>query len=91
MKILTSFEKYEKEIDSDNLEWGPIHSEKFWKENVKRFEDKDFLIIKKLIKLLESDNEKNVAIACYDLGEFCRFHPFGKNVLENCNGKELIT
>jgi len=54
LKILTSFEKYEKEIDSDNLEWGPIHSEKFWKENVKRFEDKDFLIIKYLIFKIEN-------------------------------------
>ena len=67
------------------MEWGPIHSEKFWKENFKRFEEKDFEIIKlnlfikrKLIKLLESENEKTVSIACYDLGEFCRTHPFGK-------------
>ena len=38
-------------------------------------------INRKLIKLLESENEKNVAIACYDLGEFCRFHPFGKKLV----------
>jgi V-type H+-transporting ATPase subunit H len=43
---LRSFEKYQKEIESQSLEWGPIHSEKFWKENYKRFEDKDFFTIK---------------------------------------------
>lgn len=42
MKILTSFEKYVKELESDELEWGPIHAEKFWKENYKRFEENDF-------------------------------------------------
>ena len=55
-----------------------MHSEKFWKENVKKFEDNDFLLIRKLSELLTSQDNQNVAIACYDLGEFCRFHPFGK-------------
>jgi len=31
-----------------------------------------------------------VAIACYDLGEFCRFHPFGKVVLDGLNAKAEI-
>ena len=46
MKILTSFEKYKKEIDqvmykNGTLTWGPIHQDKFWKENFKKFEEKD--------------------------------------------------
>jgi len=90
MKILTSFEKYTKEINTGELEWGPIHSEKFWKENVKRFEEQDFCHVKKLVNFLESENEKNVAVACYDLGEFCRYHPFGKNLIEKFKGKEVI-
>ena len=73
-----SFEKYQKELNSMHLVWSPVHSEKFWKENVKRFEDNDFLMIRKLSDLLTSNDSQNVAIACYDLGEFCRFHPFGK-------------
>lgn len=24
------------------LEWSPVHTEKFWKENVKRFETGDY-------------------------------------------------
>lgn len=40
--------------------------------------------------LLESENDKTVSIACYDLGEFCRYHPFGKNLIENFKGKEVI-
>eukprot|EP01017_Pseudomicrothorax_dubius_P029281 TRINITY_DN3543_c0_g1_i6.p1 TRINITY_DN3543_c0_g1~~TRINITY_DN3543_c0_g1_i6.p1 ORF type:complete len:172 (+),score=41.22 TRINITY_DN3543_c0_g1_i6:99-614(+) len=46
LKILTSFEKYMKEITSANLEWSTVHSEKFWKDNVKKFEENDFNLIK---------------------------------------------
>lgn len=37
-----SFEKYVKEINIQMLEWSPVHTEKFWKENVKRFDDNDY-------------------------------------------------
>ncbi|CAD8194181.1 unnamed protein product [Paramecium octaurelia] len=90
MKILTSFEKYVKELNAQNLTWSPVHTEKFWKENVKKFEENDFLLIRKLAELLKSNNNQNVAVACYDLGEFCRFHPFGKVVLEQLNAKQEI-
>lgn len=39
IRILTSYEKYEKEINMQLLEWSPVHTEKFWKENVKKFEN----------------------------------------------------
>ncbi|EGR32209.1 hypothetical protein IMG5_092130 [Ichthyophthirius multifiliis] len=90
IRILTSFEKYVKELNLQNLEWNPVHTEKFWKENVKKFDDNDYQLIKKLVALLNSDVSKNVAIACYDIGEFCRFHPFGRNVIEKLGGKNLI-
>lgn len=45
-RILSSYEKYNKEINTDKLNWGPCHSEKFWKEHVKKFELNDFGLIK---------------------------------------------
>lgn len=90
IKILTSFEKYIKELNSGMLEWGPVHSERFWKDNVKKFEENNFQNVGAIVKLLDGYSEKTVAIACYDIGEFCRFHPFGKNVLDNFRGKEKI-
>ena len=27
------------------LEWGPVHSERFWRENFKKMEENDFLLI----------------------------------------------
>jgi len=78
--ILTSFEKYVKELLSGQLEWGPVHKDKFWKNNIKKFEDNDFHLIKKIIDLIKSkqSSEKTIAIACYDIGEFARFHTWGK-------------
>ena len=35
--LISSYEKYIKELDSDELEWGHLHEEKFWRENYKRF------------------------------------------------------
>ncbi|KAL4502337.1 hypothetical protein ABPG72_011924 [Tetrahymena utriculariae] len=90
IRILTSYEKYEKEINMQLLEWSPVHTEKFWKENVKKFENQDYQMIKKLCDLLGSNRQKNIAIACYDIGEFCRFHPFGRNVIEGLEKKSVI-
>ena len=36
-RVLTSFERYQKEISKGQLEFGPVHTEKFWRENVSRF------------------------------------------------------
>lgn len=77
-RILSSFEKYQKEIDTNQLRWGPCHSENFWKENAKRFEAGDFALVKKLVEFLDSHDMTTRAIACYDLGEFCRFHHFAR-------------
>jgi len=94
LKVLTSFEKYCKEVNSTIFEWGPIHTERFWRENVKKFEENDFFYIKKIVSLLHTEKvefkHKNQAIACFDLGEFCRFHPFGKNILEKLGAKEVL-
>jgi V-type H+-transporting ATPase subunit H len=29
--VLNSFDKYVKEINSDNLSWSAVHNERFWK------------------------------------------------------------
>lgn len=94
LKILSSFEKYVKELRSGVLEWSPVHSERFWRENVRKFEENEFDLIKKLRDLLSNSapevKNKNRAVICYDLGEFCRFHPFGKITLDNLNVKNSI-
>lgn len=78
IKVLSNFDKYQKEINHDVLEWSSVHTERFWRENAMKFEQNDFQLIKKLREILQGRDEKNVSIACYDLGEFCRFYPKGR-------------
>jgi len=40
---------------------------------------------------LSSNDNRVKAVACFDLGEFCRFYPSGKQFLENLNVKQKMT
>eukprot|EP01133_Synstelium_polycarpum_P010235 gene10235-11929_t len=81
---MSSFDKYKAEVISNDLEWSPVHkSEKFWKENASRFEENNYNVLKYLHLILKkSENPLHLSIACHDLGEFVRFHPRGKNVID---------
>ena len=42
IKLLSSWDKYKKEVLSGSLEWSPMHtSEGFWLENSPKFEERD--------------------------------------------------
>jgi len=88
--VLSSFERYSAEILSGNLEWSPVHSEKFWRENNLKFENDNFNLIRALISLLDSQDELTLEVACYDLGEFMPFHPEGKRKLMQLGGKTRL-
>ena len=79
---MTTFDRYKQELLTGQLEWSPAHkSEKFWKENFARFNEKDFELVGILGALLKAEEPQTVAIACHDLGEFSRFHPNGRKIL----------
>ena len=45
--VFSSFDEYSAEVRSGRLEWSPAHrSEKFWRDNVTRLNEKDFEILK---------------------------------------------
>jgi len=92
MNIMNSFETYKQEVLSGNLTWSPVHrSEKFWRENVGHFEENGFKVLAVLLELIRSSNDPTVlSVACYDLGEFVRFHPRGRRVLSKLEGKETV-
>lgn len=37
IRVLSSFDKYVKEINTEVLEWSSVHNERFWKENAIKF------------------------------------------------------
>lgn len=70
--VLTSWDKYRKEVLSGSLDWSPMHtSEAFWRQNADKFEEKDFQLLRVLLKLLESSREtRTLAVACSDVGRW---------------------
>mmetsp|Transcript_8994 Transcript_8994/g.10783 ORF Transcript_8994/g.10783 Transcript_8994/m.10783 type:complete len:443 (+) Transcript_8994:242-1570(+) len=90
-RVMTTFERHEKELATEHLSWtSSVHSDSFWKENALSFEKNDFKSLKKLISLLRSDDSTTAAIACYDIGQFVQYYPNGKLIVENLGGKKAI-
>eukprot|EP00457_Paulinella_chromatophora_P011626 gb/GEZN01011779.1/.p1 GENE.gb/GEZN01011779.1/~~gb/GEZN01011779.1/.p1 ORF type:complete len:173 (-),score=30.16 gb/GEZN01011779.1/:102-620(-) len=88
---LSSFEMYSAEVMSGTLTWSPVHTSTFWKDNINKFEYKNFVLIDRLIQALkESKDETALEVACFDLGEFARFHPDGKRIIEKAGGKPIL-
>lgn len=85
MVVLSSFDMYKKEVQSQKLEWSPVHkSEKFWRENCARFEENDYQILRLLQQILKSSSSDalSLSVALYDVGEFVRFHPRGRSIVQ---------
>jgi len=83
MVVLSSFDMYKKEIMSGLLTWSPVHkSEKFWRESATRFEENDYQLLSAIRNVLQTSIDPTVlSVACYDIGEFVRFHPRGKVII----------
>merc|ERR1719367_221319 len=92
LQDLSSYDEYVTEVHSGRLEWSPVHrSERFWRENADRLNEKNYELLKMLIHLLETSKENLVlSVACYDLGEYVRHYGRGKHVLEQLGGKTLV-
>ncbi len=88
---MTNWDRYKQELLSGQLEWSPPHkSDKFWRENFPRFNERNFELVGVLATLLRSVEPLTVAIACHDLGEFSRHHPMGKKILHEHDIKNRI-
>ena len=91
-KDLSRWDLYEAEVESGNLQWGILHTEKFFQQNCQMLEGKnlDFRLVKILIALVANEDEDIAAVACYDLGEFVRFYPNGRAVAKRLGAKETV-
>jgi len=91
-KEMSRWDVYLAEVQSSSLEWGFLHTEKFFKENAKKFEgpDGDFFVVKLLVALTTSNDEEVQAIACYDIGEFVRHYPNGRAIARSLGAKDIV-
>ena len=49
---------------------------------MEKFEEKDFQILRVLLKLLEASREtRTLAVGCHDLGMFITNHPHGRSIV----------
>lgn len=90
VRVMSSMERYEKELKTKTLEMGPVHSEKFWKKNYMKFEKNDFQLIKDLTALLDSQDAITVKVAAYDIGEFARLYPDGRRIVSKFGAKSKL-
>ncbi|KAF8778104.1 V-type proton ATPase subunit H like protein [Argiope bruennichi] len=91
-KMNNSFDEYSTEVKSGRLEWSPVHnSEKFWRENTPRLNEKNYELLKILIYLLETSKDPLVlSVAAHDIGEYVRHYPRGKHIIEGLGGKQQV-
>jgi len=92
-KVFSSIDKLRNQVKRGQLRWGPCHTEKFWQENFILFDNSDGLqLIKDIVVIClgEGSNDRTKAVACFDLGEFARFFPNGKQVLDTYNVKQKM-
>ena len=90
---LSSFDAYVTEVESKKLDWTPAHqSDEFWKQYASKLDERDHAILRMLTNLVKSDvaNPTVLAVACNDLGQYVKFHPTGKKMVDKLGAKERI-
>ncbi|XP_055342963.1 V-type proton ATPase subunit H-like [Paramacrobiotus metropolitanus] len=87
---ISSFDEYMAELKSGSLEWSPAHkSETFWRENAARFSEANYELLKILVYLMQRSKEPLVlSVAVHDIGQYVRFSPRGKAIIDKVGGKE---
>jgi V-type H+-transporting ATPase subunit H len=90
---LSTFDEYDSEVHSGQLTWSPPHrSEVFWRQNVRKLAHDDARTLKCLVRLaVDAQTSPTVkAVAVHDLGQFIKYYPDGKKILEDCGGKSAM-
>jgi len=92
LNSMSSYDRFKHEILSGKLDpTSPSHkSERFWRENFTRFEENKYEVLVKLKDIIDCDKDSDpriLALACWDIGEFVRFHPRGKSIIEQIECK----
>lgn len=101
IKSLTNFDEYENEIKTKHLLWSPCHkNSEFWYDNIDKFKENNWKLLKSLIALLSDDNSApdanvnqlyiNQSIICYDLSMLIKVAPEVVKVINSLGTKTKI-
>jgi V-type H+-transporting ATPase subunit H len=91
-KEMSRWDLYVNEVMTGNLEWGVLHTQKFFQQNCMQFEGEngDFMLLKRLIILVDDDDDEVASVACFDIGEFVRHYPNGRMIAKQLGAKDAI-
>jgi len=89
---VSKFDRYLKELQSEKLRWGYLHTTKFWAENYTNPDLNEDVVdaLKKIIQEKSSYDPESAAVACNDIGEIAVFHDRGKKWIESKRAKESV-
>ncbi|VEU19653.1 DEKNAAC100825 [Brettanomyces naardenensis] len=94
---LTTFDEYANELTTKTLLWSPSHkSEEFWYENIDKFKENNWRLLKEMVALLDenTDDQKrlyqNQAIVCYDISQLIKGAPETAKQLDKIGAKGKI-
>ncbi|KAG5547237.1 hypothetical protein RHGRI_013043 [Rhododendron griersonianum] len=92
IKKMSSFDKYKQEVLLGHLDWSPMHKDPiFWRENITKFEENDFQILRVLITILDTSRDpRALAVDCFDLSQFIQFHPAGRVIVTDLKAKDRV-
>jgi len=93
---VSNFERYKKELASNELKPGPLHSSAFWAHpDTQKGLNAD--VIQQLVKLVETINNEATAkdivsltVACSDLGEIAVQNRISKQLVRDAKAKEAV-
>lgn len=88
---LSNFELYSSELISGLLTWSPAHTNTlFWRDNINKFDNDDYKLVKRLIELLADNDDTVREIAAHDIGEIAAYHTNGKQLVNKYGGKTRL-
>lgn len=99
---LTSFDEYIAEVDSKLLCWSPPHIDNgFWVDNIDKFKNNNWELLKKLVKILEelktdkvdineAKTKTIIEVALSDIAHVVELLPESIDVLGTTGGKVII-
>merc|ERR1711998_397801 len=93
---MSTFDEYRKEVFSGLDDgWTPVHkSQTFWSQNVFKFEEKGFEVLRALVEIINPtkkvDKEQSIQISLHIIGQFITHYPKGKVQVEQLKAKPYI-
>jgi V-type H+-transporting ATPase subunit H len=90
---MSTFDEYAAEVRYGEFDPSAVinRSETFWKQNVDKLSTHDFELLRLLVEKLKTTEEPSrIALTLHDIGEYVRYCPRSKRMLQNTSIREHL-